>query len=157
MTPVKRISLAALASTAGIAGLISAVAAHLLYGSFPRITLLTPVMLYIMTVVCGVAGNIIKRRIGNAEIGLDRSQLSPLAVANWFMLGQATAWIGAVFVGIYAGIAIHIIPRAADLAVAEADVPGVIAGIIGAVACAGAGLYLERACEAPPGAGDATG
>lgn len=157
MKPVKKISLASLAAVAGIAGLMSAVATYLLYGSFPSITLLTPVMLYVMTLVCGFAGYLIKRRIADAKIGLDRSQLSPIAVANWFMLGQASAWIGAAFVGIYSGIALYVIPRAADLAAAEADVPGVIAGIIGALACTGAGLYLERACEAPPGASDASG
>jgi len=55
-----------------------------------------------------------------------------------------------VFLGLFAGAGMYVIPQAGRLMAAEADLPGVIAGAVGALAAVVAGMWLERSCEAPP-------
>ena len=94
-----------------------------------------------------------EKRIADGGVGFDRSQMQPTTVASWMLYGKALAWIGALLSGIYVGLGVYVVPHAGQLAAAQADVPGIVAGIVGALASAVAGVRLERACEAPPADG----
>ncbi|WP_257159697.1 DUF3180 domain-containing protein [Corynebacterium cystitidis] len=144
------------------AGLFTATAAAILtwgfYGSFTSISPVASAALWIMAVVCAFLTYWVKRRRDEGLIGLDRSQLNPMMVANFMVIGKASAWTGAIVGGGYAGVATYVIPNAGMLAAAQADLPGVLAGAIGGVALSIAGVMLERACEvSPPADGEVIG
>ncbi|MBF0581834.1 MULTISPECIES: DUF3180 domain-containing protein [Corynebacterium] len=142
--------LSALAWGTGIAVVIAWAATWAFYGSFPPIELTACVFLFVFAVACAVMGWMVRKRIDEGEIGQDSSQMSPLTVAQWMLIGQAVAWIGAVLGGVYAGIGIHVLLNAGHLQAAADDVPGVIGGVVGGVCAAVAGAWLERGCVAPP-------
>ena len=83
-------------------------------------------------------------------IGLDNSQLNPMTITQFMLVGKASAWTGSIVGGIYAGIAVYVIPNAGTLAAASDDLVGVIASALGGLAMSAAGLRLERHCETPP-------
>lgn len=147
---MKKLDVRALGLTAVAAGLIGWVTALGFYGDFPPIKPIASVLLWLFAVVCAVAGYVIRRRVAEGEVGMDTSQLNPVTVAQWLALGQAVAWIGAILAGVYVGVGVYVLPQAAELVAAEQDVPGIIAGSLGAAAAAVAGVWLERGCEAPP-------
>ena len=136
-----------------VAGLLGWVVTFSFYSHLPPFTLLNSVVLWIIAVVCVIAAIVISRRIANEEIGLDRSQLSPLTVTNWMMTGRAAAVIGALFAGLYVGVGVYVVPLSGRVLAAQDDLLGVLASALGGVAAAGAGLYLERSCLAPPSGG----
>lgn len=150
MNEMKPTPVASLCWAAVIAMPIAWMVAWRFYGVFPRIGVAGSVLLFVVAIVCVVAGVVIKKKINDGDIGHDRSQMSPVTVAQWMVFGQSVAWIGAVLGGVYAGIGIHVMLHVAELSAAQDDVPGVLAGIISGVSAAIAGAWLERSCVAPP-------
>lgn len=150
MNKLRPTKIAALSWAAVIAAVIAWMVAWGFYGSFPPIKPVSSVFLFLMAGVCVAAGVYVRRKINDEEIGMDRSQLSPVAVAQWMVFGQSVAWIGAILGGVYAGVGVHVALNAARLVAAQADIPGVVAGVIGGVAAAVGGAWLERCCVAPP-------
>lgn len=151
MSPLKRTKISTLAVVAIVFALIAWVSTLSFYGSFPPIKTTGSVLLWIFAIVCAVAGWVIRKRIGSSSgVGMDRTQMQPTTVVQWLALGQATAWAGSVFLGMFVGAGLYVLPNAGHLMAAEADVPGVIAGALGALAAVVAGVWLERSCEAPP-------
>ena len=148
-----------IAGLVGAAGFSAAAALILLrrfYGAIGPVNLVVPMSLWVIAVVVGFVAYVVKRRRENGEIGLDRSQLNPMMVANFMLLGKASAWAGAVCGGVYTGLLIYIAPQLGRLAAAAEDLPGVISGALAGVALAVAGVVLERACEvSPPSDGQA--
>lgn len=153
MKELQRIKISQLVWVGVIAALIAGVSALSFYGSFPPIKLTSAVLLFVMAGVAWVAAGMVKKRIADGGVGFDRSQMQPTTVASWMLYGKALAWIGALLSGIYVGLGVYVVPHAGQLAAAQADVPGIVAGIVGALASAVAGVRLERACEAPPADG----
>ncbi|WP_394281437.1 DUF3180 domain-containing protein [Corynebacterium sp.] len=144
------------------AGLFTAAALTILtwgfYGNFNAISPLASAALWIMAVVCAFLTYWVKKRRDEGLIGLDRSQLNPMMVANFMVIGKASAWTGAIVGGGYAGMAVYVVPNASVLVAAQADLPGVLSGAIGGVALSIAGVILERACEvSPPADGETVG
>lgn len=150
MSPLKRTKISTLAVVAIVCALIAWVSTLSFYGSFPPIKTTASVVLWGFAIVCAVAGWVIRKRIGSSGVGMDRTQMQPTTVTQWLALGQATAWAGSVFLGMFVGAGLYVLPNAGHLMAAEADVPGVIAGALGALAAVVAGIWLERSCEAPP-------
>lgn len=120
------------------------------YGIFPGIRIRSSVGLWVLALICGIAGWVVRRRVAAGRIGQDRRQMSPLSVALWLVVGQASAWGGATFFGLYAGISLYVVPQSGFLAAASSDVPGLIACVLGSAFLALAGLWLERSCIDPP-------
>ena len=83
-------------------------------------------------------------------IGLDNSQLNPMTIAQFLLVGKASAWTGAIVGGAYAGMAVYVVPRAGELVAAAGDLAGVVTSALGGVAMCIAGVVLERHCEVPP-------
>lgn len=139
----------------GVAVFFAAAAAMLtrrFYGSMMSIPATVSLTLWGMTLLCGVlAYKVYKAKQDDAYgIGLDNSQLNPLTVMQFMLVGKASAWTGAIVGGAYIGIAIYVIPNVGHLVAASEDVLGVVLSALGGLALAIAGVVLERQCEVPP-------
>ncbi|MDO5032260.1 DUF3180 domain-containing protein [Corynebacterium sp.] len=136
-------------------GLFVAAAAAILttrfYGSMIAIPATVSVSLWAVTVVCVFLT--IKVRSAKEDghgIGLDSSQLNPMTIAQFMLVGKASAWTGTIVGGAYAGMAVYVVPKASELVAAASDLTGVVTSALGGLAMAIAGVVLERHCEVPP-------
>ena len=69
----------------------------------------------------------------------------PLAV-----LAQASAYVGAVFAGIWVGVLLHVGPAVRRLQAAGSDTVTASVGIVSSFALVAAALWLESVCRVPP-------
>lgn len=78
-----------------------------------------------------------------------RPRMDPLVAARTAALALAGSRTGAIVFGLYAGIALRLI---SETAISAGRQGLLIAGLaaLGALALAGASLYLERICRVPP-------
>lgn len=137
-----------------LVAVVMAVAGYMLYGRFlgdigawSFWDLLFP---WTLTVVCVAAARWIGQALADGRIGQDRSQIQPLTVARWLVVGIASAWLGAVLAGLYGGALLWIIPRWSTLAAAADDGPVMAVGVLSGIGLAAAGMWLERTCRVPP-------
>lgn len=147
---MKLTPIAGLAGTWVFCTLASWILTAAFYGQFGPLSARATLTLWALAVICGLLSLRVRDRKAKGNIGLDRSQLSPLAAANFLVIGKASAWTGAILGGAYAGIAAHVLPQLGQLTAAGADTPAVISGALGGIALAIAGVVLERNCETPP-------
>lgn len=145
----------------GVAGFFAAAALILVrrfYGSWQTISPLWSLPLWAVAAMCAFLAVMVRRRRKEGRVGLDRSQINPMMMANFMVIAKASAWSGAIIGGWFLGLAVWVLPRMNTLTAAQADLPGVIAGALGGVALAVAGVILERSCEvSPPAEGEAAG
>lgn len=137
----------------GVGGFFAAAALILVrrfYGSWQTISFVWSLPLWAMALLCVFLAVMVRRRRGEGRVGLDRSQVNPMMVANFMVVGKASAWAGAILGGWFVGLAVWVLPRVNALAAAEADLPGVLAGAAGGVLLCVAGVVLERSCEVSP-------
>ncbi|MGP6174631.1 DUF3180 domain-containing protein [Corynebacterium sp. A21] len=120
------------------------------YGRMAEVPVAVSLTLWVMAAVCVFLAQKVKSRLADGRIGQDNSQLNPVTAAQFLIIGKASAWTGAIIGGAYVGMATYIIPVAAALSAAAADLPGVVASATGGIALSVAGLYLERTCHVPP-------
>ncbi|MDU0478969.1 DUF3180 domain-containing protein [Staphylococcus chromogenes] len=139
-----------LAGTFVFFGLAVWILTRAFYGQMGPISARATLTLWFLAVVCAVLSWRVRDRKSSGKIGMDRSQLSPLAAANFLVIGKASAWTGAIVGGAYAGIAAHILPHYNQLTAAAADTPGVLSGALAGLAVTVAGVVLERSCQVPP-------
>jgi hypothetical protein len=76
--------------------------------------------------------------------------VEPMAVARLAVLAQASAWVGAVFTGIWAGILAHVVPAVGRLQSAPGDTLAAVLGMLLSAGLVGAALWLESVCRVPP-------
>lgn len=145
----------ALVTGAVAAAVVVAALTWFFYGQFPPLKVSGSLTLWILAGLAAVTAVVVRRRVRDNEIGMDRSQLGPVTVARAAVYGKACAWVGAVFGGAYLGVGAYVLVHHQDLAAAQSDTPGVVAGILGGLAAAVAGAWLERSCLVPPSDGDA--
>ncbi|WP_459589223.1 DUF3180 domain-containing protein [Corynebacterium camporealensis] len=149
---MKRTSIGALISAGVFVAAAAAILTTRFYGSMLAIPATVSITLWVMAVVCGVLTW--KVRSAKEEdahgIGLDNSQLNPMTILQFMLVGRASAWTGAIVGGAYVGIAVYVIPRASELVAASNDLVGVISSALGGLAMSVAGVVLERHCEVPP-------
>jgi hypothetical protein len=70
------------------------------------------------------------------------------------VLAQASAYVGAVFTGIWLGVLAYVGPEVGRLQAAGSDTVTALLGLLASLALAAAGLRLESACRVPPGSTD---
>lgn len=149
---MKRTSIGALISAGVFVAAAAAILTTRFYGSMLAIPATVSITLWVMAVVCGVLTW--KVRSAKEEdahgIGLDNSQLNPMTILQFMLVGRASAWTGAIVGGAYVGIAVYVIPRASELVAASNDLVGVVSSALGGLAMSVAGVVLERHCEVPP-------
>ena len=150
---MQRTSIGAVIGAAVFMAAAAAILTSRFYNSMVAIPPTVSVTLWAMAVVCGVlAWKVHKAKTHPDQhgIGLDSSQLNPLTIARFLVVGKASAWTGGLVGGTYGGVAIYIIPRVGQLAAAGDDLTGVVFSVLGGAAMATAGIILERHCEVPP-------
>lgn len=148
---MKRTSLGALIGTGVFFAAAAAILTTRFYGSMLHIPVTVSATLWLMAVICvALTWKVDQATEDEHGIGLDSSQLNPMTITQFMLVGKASAWTGAIVGGIYAGVAVYVIPNAGTLAAASDDLVGVIASALGGLAMCAAGLRLERHCETPP-------
>jgi len=80
--------------------------------------------------------------------------VEPLLVARLAVLAQASAYVGAVFVGIWAGVLLHVAPLVGRLEAAGGDTLAAVLGVVCAGGLVVSALWLESVCRVPPPSGD---
>ncbi len=120
------------------------------YGSLPAVPALVGLPLTVLAAAEAAAGLAVRRRIAEGRVGPGLHDLSPLAIARAVVLAKASAIVGAVFAGGWAGLLIHLVPQQGRLAAARDDLAGTVFGLVAGVLLVAAALWLERACTVPP-------
>ena len=75
--------------------------------------------------------------------------VAPLLAARLVVLAQASAYVGAVLAGCWAGVLLHTVPALDRLTAARGDTVTAVLGVLLAVALAVAALWLEHVCKVP--------
>ena len=76
--------------------------------------------------------------------------VEPMLVARLAVLAHASAYVGAVFAGIWIGVLLHVAPAVRRLQAAGSDTVTASVGIVSSIALVAAALWLESVCRVPP-------
>lgn len=118
------------------------------YSDFPPLPLLASVVLYVLAALEIVIAFVVRSRVESHQIGQARGQLHPLIAARVLALAKASAILGAISVGVWAGLLTFLLGQQ-DVAAADHDRPAAIVGLIGGVLLVAAAMWLEYCCRAP--------
>ena len=144
-----------------------AVAAWLLvrtfYGELPPLKWWLPLPLAVLAVAEAVGARTLRGRLADvreARAAVGRADkppptklvrpVEPLLVARLAVLAQASAYVGAVFAGIWIGVLLHVGPAVHRLQAAGPDTVTASLGIVSSAALVVAALWLESVCRVPP-------
>jgi hypothetical protein len=158
--PVSRRDLAVLAAGLAVATWLVVRAA---YGSLPALGWWLPVPLAVLAVAELLGARTLRARLAAqrdrrppAERGTAAPvrPIEPMLVARAAVLAQASAYVGAAFVGIWLGVLAHVAPAVSRLEAAAGDTVAGVVGVVCAAALVGAALWLESVCRVPPSPDD---
>jgi hypothetical protein len=76
--------------------------------------------------------------------------VEPMLVARLAVLAQASAYVGAVFLGIWLGVLAYVGPSAGRIQAAGSDAVTAVLGVVFSAALMAAALWLESVCKVPP-------
>lgn len=157
MTPVRRLDLVVLA--AGLA-LAAWLLVRSVYGSLPALDWWLPAPLAVLAVAEALGARTLRVRLeavraARAGRGPDPGQpparpVEPLLVARLAVLAQASAYVGAVFTGVWGGLLLHVGPAADRVDVAGDDTVTGVIGVVCSLGLVAAALWLESVCRIPP-------
>jgi hypothetical protein len=164
MTPVRRRDLVVLALGLAVA---SWLLVRTWYGEMPPLRWWLPTPLAVLALAEALGARTLRARLaalrearagrgrGGAEPPPDLVRpVEPLLVARLAVLAQASAYVGAVFTGIWAGVLAHVGPAVRRLQAAGGDALTASLGIACAAALVAAALWLESVCRVPPSSSD---
>jgi hypothetical protein len=158
LSPVRRRDLAVLAIGLAVA---SWLLVRTFYGELPSLDWWLPAPLAVLAVAEALGARTVRARLAamrearssggtaRATTGSVRP-LEPMLVARLAVLAQASAWMGAGFVGVWAGVLAHAGPAVGRLQAAGSDTVTAVIGIACAAGLVLAALALESACRVPP-------
>ncbi|MDL9938602.1 DUF3180 domain-containing protein [Gordonia sp. ABSL1-1] len=118
------------------------------YSSLPPMPLLAGIVLYVLAALEVVIAFVVRNRVAARDVGRARGQLHPLTAARVLALAKSSAILGAIAVGVWAGLLGYVLAQT-DNAAADHDTPAAIIGVVGGIALVGAALWLEYCCRAP--------
>ena len=150
---MKQTSVPALFGTAAFFAAAAWILVRRFYGDMVSIPVTVSLTLWGLAAVCALLTVKVRRALHSDDapgIGLDNSQLNPMTVTQFMLVGKASAWTGAALGGAYVGMAFVILPHAGELTAAAQDTAGVLSSALGGAAMSAAGVILERHCQAPP-------
>ena len=165
LKPVRRRDLAVLAVGLGVAAWLVVRAS---YGELPPLRWWLPLPLAILAVAEVLGARTLRARLsaerraraaarrGHEQTARpdahppDVRPVEPLVVARLAVLAQASAYVGAVFLGIWGGILVHVGPAVGTLQSAAGDSVTAVIGVVCSAALVVAGLVLEAVCRVPP-------
>jgi hypothetical protein len=154
--PVRRTELIVLAVAVGFATWLVVRSA---YGSLQTLEWWLPVPLGVLGLAEAWGARTLRVRLAAlraARRGAGRPStttarpVEPMLVARLAVLAQASAWVGAVAAGAWAGVLLHTGPAVGRLAAASDDTVTAVIGVVLAVGLAAAALWLEHVCKVPP-------
>ncbi|MGY5883709.1 DUF3180 domain-containing protein [Modestobacter lacusdianchii] len=159
MTPVRRRDLVFLGVAVAVAVWLVVRAA---YGDLPPFRWWLPVPLGVLAVAEALGARTLRARLSAEREGRPAPGRSaaaarpvePLLVARVAVLAQASAWVGAVLAGAWAGLLLHTVPALGRLAYARGDTATGVIGVLLAIGLAVAALWLEHVCRVPPDSDD---
>jgi hypothetical protein len=76
--------------------------------------------------------------------------VEPMLVARLAVLAQASAYVGAVLLGVWLGVLAHVGPSVGRLQAAGNDAVTAVLGVVVSAALVAAALWLETVCRVPP-------
>ena len=168
MTPIRRRDLVVVAIGLAVA---SWLLVRAYYGELPPLHWYLPVPLGIIAIAEALGARTLRARLeafraarrGRGGAGAlpgpaaSVRPVEPLMVARVAVLAQASAWVGAVFAGVWAGVLLHAAPQIGQLAAAPGDTVTGSLGVAFAVGLVASGLWLESVCRVPPDRDDENG
>ena len=116
------------------------------YGDLPALRWFVPLSLVLLAIAEVLAANQLRDRIRRRPGALP---VEPLVAARMLALAKASAVVGAVMVGIWAGLLVYVVPRLGKLEAAGHDTAIGAFGVLAAVALTAAALWLEYSCRTP--------
>jgi len=134
---------------AAFAALLSRILVERFYGDIPPSPWYAGASLLPVALLEAIAACYVRARIARSEVGPGPGRIHPITVANLAALAKASSPVGAVFAGLWAGLAWYALPLRGQLAAAAADTPGALTGFGCAAALVAAALWLEHCCRAP--------
>jgi predicted outer membrane lipoprotein len=161
MRPVNRRDLVVVA--AGLA-LATWLVVRATYGALPPLRWWLPLPLGVLAVAEALGARTLRARLAaqrearRAGRGARTAEpapplvrpVEPMLVARLAVLAQASAFVGAVFVGVWAGVLLHVAPAVSRLQAAGSDTVTAVLGVVLAAALGAAALWLESVCRVPP-------
>lgn len=161
MNPVSRRDLAVLALGLAVA---SWLLVRTFYGELPALDWWSPAPLAVLAVAEFTGARTVRSRLaalrdarastgtgGRASAAAGRVRpIEPMLVARLAVLAQASAWVGAGFAGLWAGVLAYVAPEVGRLQEAGGDAVAALIGIACSAALVAAALALESACRVPP-------
>jgi hypothetical protein len=165
VSPVRRRDLAVLAAGLAVASWLVVRAA---YGVLPPLDRWLPTPLVVLAVAEALGARTLRARLaalrdarsagsGGARPARPPAQVrpvEPMLVARLAVLAQASAWVGAGFAGVWAGVLAYAAPQVGELQAATGDTVTAVLGIVGSAGLVAAALLLESACRVPPSSGE---
>ena len=137
-----------LAAATVVAAILGYAAVRLAYHWFPPITIWTGLSLLALAVVETPLAFYVRSKIGDGKIGDAPGRLHPLAVARAVMVSKASAWVGALALGWWAGVLVFLLPKR-DETFAGASISGTVVAAVSALALVAAALWLQHCCKSP--------
>lgn len=131
-----------------IVGIASWILVRYNYSSLPPLPLLAGIALYVLAALEVVIGFVVRARVDSRDVGRARGQLHPITAARVLALAKASAILGAVAAGVWAGVLVFLLTQH-DVSAADHDRPGAIVGLVGGAVLVAAALWLEYCCQAP--------
>jgi hypothetical protein len=160
MTPVRRRDLVVLALGLAVA---SWLLVRTWYGELPPLDWWLPVPLAVLAVAEALGARTLRSRLAvlrEARATRRRADakpptapvrpVEPMLVARLAVLAQASAYVGAVFTGIWVGVLLHVGPAVNRLQTAGPDTVTACLGIVSSAGLVAAALWLESVCRVPP-------
>ena len=164
MTPVRRRDLVVLAGGLALAAWLLVRA---LYGELPPLDWWLPGPLGVLALAEAFGARILATRLAalrDARAGKRPAArtpstapvrpVEPMLVARLAVLAQASAYVGAVVGGIWAGVLAYVGPAVGRLEDATSDAVTAVLGVLCAGGLVAAALWLESVCRVPPDADD---
>lgn len=116
------------------------------YGDLPELTWFLPLSLLLLALAELLAANNLRARIRRRP---GAPPVQPIVAARSLALAKASALVGAVVLGVWAGLLAYALPRVDALAAASRDSRTGSVGVVSALALVAAALWLEYCCRAP--------
>ena len=159
MRPVNRRDLLVLGAGLAVAAWLVVRAS---YGALPPLRWWLPVPLGVLALAEALGARTLRARLAAqrdrrppAERGSAPVRpVEPMLVARLAVLAQASAYVGAAFVGIWVGVLLYAGPAVPRLQTAGSDTVTGVVGVVCAAALVAAALWLESVCRIPPGPDD---
>jgi hypothetical protein len=135
------------------------------YGDLPPLRWWLPAPLALLAVAEAGAAWTLRTRLrdlraaravgrGQAADGAPRPEnvrpVEPMLVARLVVLAQASAYVGAVLLGVWLGVLAHVGPAVGRLQAAGDDTVTAVLGVVASAALGAAALWLESVCRVPP-------